>query len=507
MRWPSIPEYLAEKASKYKTASFLKDYDSEASYTYADFDAVTSRLADGFRKLGLSPGDRIAFLHENHTDLILGYFSVIKAGGVAVIISPAYTTREICNILQDSGARILISNYSFIQNIQVLKTELPDSMLYIIKANGQTLEETLNSLAEPLRQAEPVLSDGKDLAMIFYTSGTTGQPKGVMINHKNVIFGASNIAQSYGLTSSDITLLSLPLNHIFANASPLWGSLSSGGCVIVMNRFQTASVFDAIDKHRISWFPGVPTMFSYLLSDFSDNDRDVSSLRMGVSGAASLSEIDLADFEDKFEATMLEVYGLTESTGLVTANPVYGIRKPRSIGISVSGVSVRIVDGEFNEVASGDVGEIIFKGANASPGYWRMTQGPEKAMTDDWISTGDLAFQDQDGYFFITSRKDELIVSGGYNIYPREIEDVLRSHPGVTEAAVIGISDQDLGEVPKAFVVLKKNFQMKDSELLKFSEKYLAKYKLPKIIEFKRDLPRSSTGKIVKRFLLKNDGK
>ena len=175
--------------------------------------------------------------------------------------------------------------------------------------------------------------------MIFYTSGTTGKPKGVMISHRNITFGAGNMAQNYGLTASDVTLVCLPLNHIFANATPFWGSLASGGSAVVMERFQVDAVFDAIERYRVTWFPGVPTMFTYLLSDFDTKPRDVSSLRMGLSGAASLSVEHLKEFETKFGAGMLEVYGLTESTGLVTANPVYGVRKPGSIGISVSGVA------------------------------------------------------------------------------------------------------------------------------------------------------------------------
>jgi long-chain acyl-CoA synthetase len=248
----------------------------------------------------------------------------------------------------------------------------------------------------------------------------------------------------------------LPLVHIFANASPIFGSLNSGGSVIVTPRFQTEMVFEAIEQYRVTWFPGVPTMFGYLLNEFDVRPRNVSFLRMGLSGGASLAAEHLTRFETTFQATLLEVYGLTESTGLVTANPVYGVRKAGSIGINVSGVSVRLVDPNGIETTVGEVGELIFRGPNATPGYWGQSAMTAASIKDGWVYTGDLARRDEDGYYFIVGRKDELIISGGYNIYPREIEEVLYQHADIIEAAVIGANDQHLGEVPKACISLKR---------------------------------------------------
>ena len=222
---------------------------------------------------------------------------------------------------------------------------------------------------------------------------------------------------------------------------------------------------------------------------------------MGLSGAASLSVEHLKEFEAKFGASMLEVYGLTESTGLVTANPVYGIRKPGSIGISVSGVSARLVDAEWKDVPRGEVGELIFKGPNGTPGYWKLPEDTEKKIRDGWIATGDLAYQDGEGYFYIASRKNELIISGGYNIFPREIEEVLASHHAISEAAVIGVPDPALGEVPKAFVVSKPGTKVTPEDLREFCLQNLAKYKVPKVFVFLDELPKNTTGKIVKKEL------
>ncbi|MGO9566791.1 MAG: class I adenylate-forming enzyme family protein [Desulfomonilaceae bacterium] len=330
MEWPDVARYIKTKVHQFGDARLLVDYGTDVSYTYREFDAATDILASGLRKMGVQPGDRVAFLHPNHSDLLLGYFATIKAGAVAVPVNPAYTAREIAHIITDSGAQTLISTERFEENILIVRKECPSLYRVVTKRGGHTLEEMMVAEAGPLKPEDPEPANADDLAMIFYTSGTTGRPKGVMISHRNITFGAGNMAQNYGLTASDVTLVCLPLNHIFANATPFWGSLASGGSAVVMERFQVESVFDAIERHKVTWFPGVPTMFAYLLSDFDSKTRNVFCLRMGLSGAASLSVEHLKQFEAKFQASMLEVYGLTESTGLVTANPVYGIRYPQT---------------------------------------------------------------------------------------------------------------------------------------------------------------------------------
>ncbi len=501
MEWPDVAQYLDTKVRRFRDARLLMDYGTDISYTYKEFDATTSRLAFGLRELGVKPEDRVAFLHPNHSDLLLGYFATIKAGAVAVPVNPAYTAREIAHIISDSGSETLISTEKFDENIEAVRKECSTLCTVITKKERQNLEETLVAQVGPLKIDNPVPATADNLAMIFYTSGTTGKPKGVMISHRNITFGAGNMAQNYGLIPLDVTLVCLPLNHIFANATPFWGSLASGGSAVVMERFQVESVFDAIQRHKVTWFPGVPTMFAYLLASFDSNPRNVASLRMGLSGAASLSVEHLKEFEAKFGASMLEVYGLTESTGLVTANPVFGIRKPGSIGISVSGVSARLVDSEWKDVPRGDVGELIFKGPNGTQGYWKLPEDTQKKIRDGWIATGDLAYQDTEGYFYIASRKNELIISGGYNIFPREIEEVLYSHRGINEAAVVGVADPALGEVPKAFVVSKPGTKITSEDLREFCLQNLAKYKVPKEFVFLDELPKNTTGKILKKDL------
>jgi long-chain acyl-CoA synthetase len=501
MTWPVFPQYLKEKADRFRDAVFLSDYGTERKYTYREVDEITDRMAGGLRNLGLGKGDRVALLHPNHSDFILAYFAVSKAGAVTVPINPLYTAREVLHILQDSGARYILSTEPFASILGEVRPKAPDLEGLVVKRQGESLLDALRRESGPMRPGDPPACSPDDLAFIFYTSGTTGLPKGVMLTHRNVTFGGANTAQNYGLRETDVTIACLPLVHIFANASPVFGSLNSGGRVVVMDRFQTEAVYDALGREGVTWFPGVPTMFAYLLHAFAEKPRRIPSLRMGLSGGASLSVEHLARFESLFQAPVLEVYGLTESTGLVTANPVYGVRKPGSIGVSVSGVQVRLVGGDDGDVPLGEVGELVFKGPNATPGYWKRPETTEETIREGWVHTGDLARQDRDGYFFMVGRKSELIISGGYNLYPREIEEVLYLHEEIAEAAVVGAPDVNLGEVPRAFVALKTGSGLTPEAIRDFCRRHLAVYKVPKEVLILDALPKNTTGKILKKEL------
>jgi long-chain acyl-CoA synthetase len=498
MSWPNVTTYLKQKVARFSASKLLTQYETNVSYTYAEFDALSDGLATDFTRLGISKGDRIAFLHPNHIDLLIGCFAAIKAGGVAVPLNPTYTATEIEVILKDCGAKILVSTEQFKEQLSGIKTNCPAVEKIIQKKEAAFLSEVVADLAGSAQTVTLPICKPDDLAMLFYTSGTTGKPKGVMVDHRNITFCAGNMAQNYGLTAADVSVICLPLNHIFANASPFWGAIGSGGAAVVMEKFQTETVFDAIAHNRVTWFAGVPTMFNYLIAAFDERPRDVSSLRMGLSGAASLSVAHLNAFEEKFGASLMEVYGLTESAGLVTANPVFGVRKPGSIGICVSGVSVRLVNDKGNGVPLGEVGELIFKGPNATKGYWKLPEVTAEKIKDGWVATADLAYQDSEGYFYIAGRSSELIISGGYNIFPREIEEVLYSHQDVGEAAVIGVANSALGEVPKAFVATKPGKSLNSQILERFCRKQLAKYKVPKAFEIMKELPKNATGKILK---------
>ena len=381
---------------------------------------------------------------------------------------------------------------------------MPTLAWAVFREEGEpSILRAVERLAPSAHSLRPVGLSAEDSAIIFYTSGTLGQPKGVILTHGNFTFSGPNIARAYGLEEEDITMAVLPLVHVFAVASAVFGSLSSGGTVVILERFQAEAVLRAFEEYRVTWFPGVPTMFNYIYHAYEKGSYSISSMRMGLSGGASLSVELLKNWEERFRAQILEVYGLTESTGLVTANPVQGMRKAGSIGLPVFGVQTRLIDKKGKDAARGEVGELIFKGPNATKGYWRLPEQTAESIRDGWVYTGDLARRDEEGYFYIVGRKKDLIITGGYNVYPREIEEVLYTHPAVYEAAVVGIPDEFRGEIPKAFITLKPGQRTSEEEIIAFCKDNLAPYKVPRQVEICPELPKSSTGKILHRELRK----
>ncbi|MBM4330527.1 MAG: long-chain fatty acid--CoA ligase [Deltaproteobacteria bacterium] len=496
----NLIEFIKGLVKEFRKKVFLRE--GEISLTYGEFGRGTDRLAAALQILGLKKGDHAAVLLPNSLDTLLCYFSIIKAGGTVIPINSLYTPREIAFILHNSEANFLLSTVQFQKTIEGIQPQAPALGRTIFREEGDSsISQTIDRLVPSISPLQPVDLSSEDKAIIFYTSGTLGQPKGVMLTHGNFTFSGPNIAQAYGLKEEDITMAVLPLVHVFAVASPVFGSMSSGGEVVILARFQAEAALQAFEHYRITWFPGVPTMFNYIFHAYQKGTYNVSSIRMGLSGGASLSVELLKNWEKAFKAKILEVYGLTESTGLVTANPVAGVRKAGSIGLTVPNVETRLIDKDGKEVFKGEVGEILFKGRNATKGYWKLPELTRASIREGWVYTGDLAKQDEDGYFYIVGRKKDLIITGGYNVYPREIEEVLYTHPAVYEAAVIGVPDEVKGEIPRAFISLKPGQQVSEREVIDFCKANLAPYKLPRQVEILSELPKSSTGKILHREL------
>ncbi|MBU2054777.1 MAG: AMP-binding protein [Pseudomonadota bacterium] len=492
-------QFLRGQVRRYGSKTLI--FSDEGSISYQEFDDITDRMAYGLEMMGITGGDHVAVLHPNSSQCLLSYIAIIKAGGIVVPINYIYTAREVKYLLNNSKSKAIIAHEAISSLIEEIRDETPNLNHIIVRKGTDTVEvEITDRVGTTLLPIKERSFNPEDPAMMFYTSGTIGNPKGVVLTHRCLYFGGPNIAQNYGLKDEDITIAVLPMSHVFAIASPFLGSLSSGGSIVVVDRFKPQIIFEMIEKYSVTWFPGVPTMFIYLLNSLPENTHDLSSLRMGLSGGASLPIEVLKRWEEAFKAEIIEVYGLTESTGLVTANPVYGIRKSGSVGINVSGVTVKVVDKDGKELPDGEVGNLIFKGPNATKCYFNLPKETEEKIRNGWIYTGDHAYRDEDGYFFIVGREKELIISGGYNIYPKEIEEILHTHPAVSEVAVIGISDQVKGEVPKAFVCLKEGITITKERLLEHCKKNLAPYKMP-IIEFMKELPKNTTGKIMKKEL------
>ncbi len=498
----NLTEFLKERTKEFRNKIFV--WEEKVSLTYGEFDELTDRMAAGLQSLELRKGDHVAVLFPNSLDSLLAYFSIIKAGGAAIPINSLYTPREILHILENSQARFLLGATHFEKTIATLQPNAPHLERAIFRDPGEpSISKKLEQLALRSRSLAPVELSTEDKAIIFYTSGTLGLPKGVILTHGNFTFSGPNICRAYGLKEGDITVAVLPLVHVYALASAVFGTLSCGGIVVVLERFRAEMVLQAFQDYRVTWFPGVPTMFNYIYQAYESGTYNVSSIRMGLSGGASLSVELLKNWEKRFHAEILEVYGLTESTGLVTANPVHGVRKAGSIGITVPHVQTRLIDKEGKETPWGEAGELLFKGPNATAGYWRLPEMTAESIRDGWVHTGDLARQDEDGYYYIVGRKKDLVITGGYNVYPREVEEVLYTHPAVYEAAVVGVPDEAKGEVLKAFISLKPARTASAQEIADFCKSNLAPYKVPRQIEFRAALPKSPTGKILNRMLKK----
>ena len=492
----NLVRFIKDKAAQYGDKVFLLG--EGGPITYRELDRITDRLARRLIGLGIKPGDRIGVLHLNSSYVFQAFLAAVKAAAVAVPVNPVYTAPETAHILGDSGARLLLAHRDLAPKAAEVRDRLPALERIVVRDDGQSLDQALEAAgAEESGSIDPESFSADDPAFTFYTSGTTGKPKGVILSHRNLYFGGANIAQNFGLRPDDVALAVLPMVHIFCIASPFMGSFASGGSVVVLPAFKTEEVLTAIGRHGVTWFPGVPTMFSYLLNDLDRTRHDVSSLRMGLSGGAIMAPELMKNWTEAFGAHVQEAYGLTESTGLVVCDPPFGRRKSGSIGIVASGVDAKIVDDGGAELGPGLVGQLIFKGPNRFVGYHNRPELTEERIKDGWFSTGDHAYRDEEGYFFIAGREQELIITAGYNIYPREIEDVLHAFPGVAEAAVIGVPDPNKGEAPRAYVSLAPGTEADEQAVLDHCRRSLASYKIPQI-RFLDELPKNSTGKIVK---------
>jgi long-chain acyl-CoA synthetase len=345
----------------------------------------------------------------------------------------------------------------------------------------------------------PELKDD-DTAIILYTSGTTGKPKGAMLTHKNLYSNASDVGDYLRMNDQDRVITTLPLFHVFCLTVALNAPLLSGATLLIAPKFSPKEIFELAKEYEATVFAGVPTMYNFLYQYPESNPEDFKSLRLCISGGASLPVALLTNFEKKFNVLVSEGYGLSEASPVTCFNPLDRPRKAGSIGTSILHVENKIVNELGEELPVGAVGELIVSGPNVMKGYYKMPEETASAIRDGWLYTGDLARMDEDGYFYIVDRKKDLIIVGGFNVYPREVEEVLYNHPDIVEAAVLGVPDLNLGEAVKCYVV-SKNPNTTEEQLLEYCREHLAKYKVPYSIEFLEELPKNTTGKILRRAL------
>jgi len=487
----NLASVLTDSAERDPDQVALRLDDMEVSYGLLD--EGSARLAAVLADRGLEPGDRVGIMLPNVPYFGVCYYGVLRAGCVVVPMNVLLKRREVAFYLGDSGATLMFGWEGFADDAKVGADEAGAEC--IVVKPGE-FEELLAGV-EPRRDV--VDRDSDDTAVILYTSGTTGTPKGAELTHENLKTNCEITRDMFGIGGDVVTLGALPLFHSFGQTCSMNATLAAGGTLSLIPRFDPGQALEIIERDKINLFQGVPTMYSALLHHPDHDKFDTGTLELCVSGGSAMPVELMRGFEDAFHCKILEGYGLSESSPVASFNRPDRERKPGSIGIPIEGVEMKVVDDDGNDVAQGEVGEIVIRGHNVMKGYWNKPDETAETLVDGWLHTGDMAKIDEDGYFFIVDRKKDLIIRGGYNVYPREIEEVLYEHPAVREAAVIGVKDDKLGEEVGAAVALKDGEDVSAQELRDFVKEQVAAYKYPRQVWFVDDLPKGPTGKILKR--------
>ncbi len=479
-------------------------YFGDRTFTYAEVDEISGRVAASLQRLGLAPGQKVAVHLPNVPQFVFTYFGVLKAGLALVPLNPLLRAPEIAYHLDNSDSALLVTFDAFAGEAMKGAAGVGDLPIYVVTSPGNTTVPEGARRFDELFQAQDtgdiVPTNADDTAVLLYTSGTTGRPKGAELTHFQMYMACTVGGEAFGYVPEDIALLVLPLFHVFGLSSTFNVAVRFGGTVVLMPRFEVGPVLDALEQHRCTVICGVPTMFIALLQA-DTSGRDLSALRVGVSGGASIPGEVIRGFEEKYRGVViLEGYGLSETVALATFNRSAEDRRVLSIGRPMWGVDIRIVAEDGSELPAGpdNVGEIVIRGHNVMKGYYKNPEGTAEALRGGWFHTGDLAYRDKDGFYRIVDRKKDLVIRGGFNVYPREVEEVLYQHELVTEAAVIGRPDERLGEEVVAFVSLRQGATVEPDELIAFCKERLAAYKYPRDVRILDDLPKNATGKILK---------
>jgi long-chain acyl-CoA synthetase len=489
----NLATILTETAEQNGDKTAFKLDDVELNYTMLD--EGSARVAGLLKSKGLEPGDRVGLMMPNVPYFPAIYFGILRAGGVVVPMNVLLKGREVAFYLEDPGAKIVFAWGDFGEAAEA-GAESAGAEVILVKPG-----EFEKLLAEQEPDTDVSDRSGEDTAVILYTSGTTGKPKGAELTHDNLLRNSKGVSQKLGeMSEADVLLGALPLFHSFGQTCTMNSAVSVGATVTMLPRFDPDKALEIIDRDKVTIFQGVPTMYNAMLHSASCDSADCSSLRTCMSGGAAMPAELMRAFEEKFGCIILEGYGLSETSPVASFNHPDRERKPGSIGTPIEGVEMQVWDDDGNEVAQGEVGEIVIRGHNIMKGYWNRDDANKEAITEDgWFRTGDMAKVDEDGYFFIVDRKKDLIIRGGYNVYPREIEEVLYEHPAIQEAAVVGVPHDELGEEVGAAVVLKQGESLEAHELKSYLKEQVAAYKYPRRIWFVDELPKGPTGKILKR--------
>lgn len=462
------------------------------SSTYDELMIQTNRFAKELINRNLKKDDKVAVLLGNSPEFIQAYLAILKIGAIAVPLNPAFTENELIYILNDANVKLIVTKEDQFEKIFSVKSSCPicEHIIAIEKLGEQNNHNySVNS---------PRFSEN-DAAVILYTSGTTGNPKGAIITHRNLLENAKDFSSMIELHESDKMIAVLPMFHSFCLTICVNMILLNGATIIIVPKFNPVELVNIIKSEKATLIAAVPTIYNYLHQLSNVSSEDFTSLRACISGGSSIPVELLHSLQIKFKLNILEGYGLSETSPVLTFNPYGGLSKPGSVGIDLPSVKTKIFNEAGEEVLTGELGEVVAKGPNVMKGYYNQIEETKKAFTNGWFKTGDLGKKDEDGYLFLLDRKKDVIITNGYNVYPREIEEQLYKHPNIIEAAVVGKSDLVVGESVCAYIVV--NQDVKEADIKLFCQQYLIHYKVPKQFYFVDELPKNSTGKILKRNL------
>jgi len=490
----------------------------DARVDYRTLEAKANQVANLLVARGIEPGDKVALSCPNLPQFPAVYYAILKTGAVVVPLNVLLKGREVAYHLEDSDAKAYVC-FEGTPELPMAaegwsgfnQADSCETFFLITGTPGATSPidgaETLHSAVSGQPTTfETVVTEATDTAVILYTSGTTGQPKGAELSHANLLLNALTCNRQFGTVEHDVHLITLPLFHSFGSTVQMNAGIAVGATLVLLPRFDAEKAVSLLQKENVTFFAGVPTMYWGLLGALTDDvdvDRIASNLRVAVSGGASLPVEIIKEFKHRFHVQILEGYGLSETSPLATFADPDRAPRPGSIGVPIWGVECALVDEHWNVVdGSDDIGEIAIRGHNVMKGYYNRPEATAEVMQDGWFRTGDLARRDEDGYYYIVDRAKDMIIRGGFNVYPREIEDVLLSHPDVSLAAVVGVPHDSHGEEVVAFVILHSGATTTEHDLLAWGKEQMAAYKYPRVVEFVTTLPMTSTGKILKRELV-----
>jgi malonyl-CoA/methylmalonyl-CoA synthetase len=493
----SLFDQTALRLGKKEAILFVKKGKLDSRITYASLKEISDRVASGLKEMGLEKGDRVILSIPKSIEAVVIHLGIQKAGGISVILNPGFKKDEVAYFLKDTDAKVVVvgkKEEALIRSIDKKR------MMVSIDTESSFSEEKLF----PSSPAKGSYNKGDphDPAILIYTSGTTGQPKGAILTQQNLIQDAKNIIQIWEISAKDVLCHALPLFHVHGLCFALHTSLIAGSKIVFLDEFSSEHVIDII-SHRegelaCTMFMGVPTMYVKMVEKLEGENRDFNHIRLLASGSAPLLPKEFERIKKVFGKEPVEREGMSE-TGMNFSNPLRGVKKPGSIGLPLPNVEARIVDPEnFKDLGTDEVGEIWLRGPNVTPGYWRKPRETEVAFVNGWFRTGDLGKKDEDGYYYITDRLKHIIISGGENISPKEVESVLDRHSEILESCVVGIPDEKWGEKVVAAVVIKSGVKLSIEEIKNYCKDFLLDWKCPKEVIFLKELPRNRMGKVMK---------